>query len=601
LTPLRTKDQVRTIARATFDGFLQSDLVPQGMQAPALIWVAAFFVAPALFMPVQAINKYMTIRRFFPDRLEATFWNDRIVYLMMSAGAVGVVSVVLWDTLFPARRDAFVLTPLPVPLSAQMLGRLVGLSALCLAFVVALNALPAVLFPIAASGTFAEMPKAMIAHAFTTSAADVFVFFSVTSLQGLVILGLGRRTSSRIASFAQAGSVLVLLIGLLFAGGVQQLTRAALERGDMADPILRFFPAAWFLGLYEWIAGNPRGIMAPLAIRAVVATVLALAITAAIYAFGYKRLLARAVETPQRSTRSWLSTGVSRVVRTLFIRHPQEQAIAAFLLRAISRSGRHSMLMSIYIGVGLALMVTIVLPDFLRFGNGALASPLAPSPRRGSPPLGLLMLPLILSAALGVGARILMTIPAEMGARWIFLVSSLTPRRVDAATHKALVLLVVSPVVVTALLLAGWLWGATVSLVHAAYCGSLALLLCEVLLLTYRGVPLTRPYVPGASKFHMLWAVYLSGFLTYTFTTARLERDLLAIGGPRYVLNAAVIFVAMAAGLWIWRKIKVRELLDVPFEADMPADQMFQGFNLSEIEAAQAVASHANGETTRRV
>ena len=34
--------QVATIARATFKGFLESDLMPSGMQAPAMIWVAAF-------------------------------------------------------------------------------------------------------------------------------------------------------------------------------------------------------------------------------------------------------------------------------------------------------------------------------------------------------------------------------------------------------------------------------------------------------------------------------------------------------------------------------------------------------------------------------
>ena len=105
----------------------------------------------------------------------------------------------------------------------------------------------------------------------------------------------------------------------------------------------------------------------------------------AIYAFGYKRLLARAVETPPRSTRSVARDALaSRIVRALFIRRPEEQAICAFVLRAIARSGRHSMLMSIYIGAGLALMVTFVLPDVLRFGYGALAAAraLASSSRR---------------------------------------------------------------------------------------------------------------------------------------------------------------------------------------------------------------------------
>lgn len=589
--------QIRTIARATFAGFLQSDLMPQGMQAPALIWVAAFFVAPALFLPVKALNKYSMIRRFFPERLESALWDDRMLFLMMSAGALGIVAVVLWDTLFPARRDAFVLTPLPVPLSAQMLGRLAGLVGLCLLFVVALNAIPSVLFPITSSGTFMEMPRAMAGHAVAMSAADVSVFFSVTSLQGIVILALGRRVASRIASLAQAASVLVLMLGLFFIGGVQQITKAAFEAGTMSDPALQFVPAAWFLGLYEWIAGNPRPIMAPLALRAAIATIVPLGITGAIYAFGYKRLLARAVETPPRSTRSWATVAASRLVRIVFLRRPEEQAIAAFLLRAISRSGRHSMLMSIYLGVGLALIVTAVLPDFLRLGNAAMTSPLAPWPGRSSPPIGIMMVPLILSAALACGARILMAIPAEMNARWIFQTASLTPLRVDAGTHKALLLLVLPPVVLTALLTAGPLWGWNVALLHATYVASLSLMLCEILLITYRGIPLTRPYVPGGSRFHMLWALYISGFATYTFTATRLERDLLYWADPQYVLRGAGFFAGIGFVFWVWRKLKVRQVAEVTFEAEMPEDQMFQGFNLSEIQAAQAVAAH--GEQRR--
>src|SRR5512138_410829 len=147
----RGADQARTIAGATLDGFLQSDLVPQGMQATALIWAAAFLVGPALFFPAQYLAKYPFIRRYHPEQLERVFWDDRLLFLLMSAGAMGAVSVVLWDTLFPARRDAFVLTPLPVSLPVQMVGRLAGLLTLCAAFVVALNAVPAVTFPFVAS------------------------------------------------------------------------------------------------------------------------------------------------------------------------------------------------------------------------------------------------------------------------------------------------------------------------------------------------------------------------------------------------------------------------------------------------------------------
>jgi len=563
--------------------------MPSGMQAPAIIWVAAFFVAPALLLPVSGLNKYAMIRAFFPSRLEGTLWNDRMVFLIMSAGAVGLVSVVLWETLFPARRDAFVLTPLPVSLSVQMLGRLGGLMTLCLVFVVALNAIPTAVFPLVSLGSFTQMPRAMAAHFIATAGADVFVFFSVTSLQGLVILGLGRRRASRLASLAQAGTVVVLLLSLLFVGGIQSFTTAAFLRADPADPILRFVPSAWFLGLYEYIAGTQRPVMAGLAARGIAAAVIPLGVTIAIYAFGYKRLLARAVETPSRSTRSIFTTAGSWVIRTFVIRRPEEQAISAFLLRGISRSGRHSMLMSIYVGAAVALMITFVLPDILRTGAQTFASPSVVA----------LALPLVLSVGLATGVRILITIPAEMAARWVFQTTSIEPRRVDAAVHKTMLLIVVGPTTAAAALTAGMLWGWMMAIQHAAYCGALSLVLCELMLIRYRGIPLTRPYVPGAARFHLLWAAYISAFFTYTFSSAELERQLLAEFGAEGVLNAAGIFGAMAFALWLRRKFKVRSWDDVPFEAEMPEDQMFQGFNLSEIHAAQAIAARGKAQPAK--
>jgi len=574
-------DQARTIARATFDGFLQSDLMPQGMQAPALIWAAAFLVGPAIFFPIKSMVGYSFIRMFHPELLEQAFWYDRMLFLLMSGGAMGVVSVVLWDTLFPARRDAFVLAPLPVPLPVQMLGRLLGLGSFCVLFILLLNGIPAIAFPAVTAQGFLEIPRGVVAHFASTAAADVFVFFSITALQGLVILGFGRRISGKLASVAQAGAVLIVLLSLLFVGGIRNVTLDAIVRGDPADPILRFNPLAWFLGLYEFLAGTPRPVMTGLAFMGAAATAVPVAITAAIYAFGYRRLLKRAVETPSRSTRSLPMRAASAIVRWTFVRRPQEQAICAFLIRAISRSGRHSLLMSIYVGASLAMMITFVLPDIIRKGAAALATPT----------LAVLALPLVLSAGLAVGVRILITIPAEMPARWVFQTSAISKWQVDAATHKALLLLVLPPVVLTAALIAGLLWSSELGWLHAVYCGSLALLLCEVLLLRFRGVPLARPYVPGGSRFHMLWAVYISLFLTYTLSAAEFERALYGASGRKGVLVASAVFGGLALATWARRKLTLRTVDTVTFDAEEPADETFQGFNLTEIYAAQAVAA----------
>jgi hypothetical protein len=574
--------QIATIARATFDGFIQSDLTPQGMQAPALIWAAAFLVAPSTLLTAKALVKYSAPRRLVHARLASALWDDRLTFLLLSACAIGLVSVVLWDVLFPARRDAFVLTPLPVAESVQMLGRLGGLVTLFGSFVVGLNLVPAILFPLASAPGFVGVARAIPAHTVSAVAADAFVFFTVTSVQGIVILAFGRRVAARLASAAQGGAVVAVLLTLGFMTPLLDFTREIVAAGDPSARALMLTPTAWFLGLYEYIAGSSQPGMAALAWRGLLAGVVPPAVTIAIYAFGYRRLLVRAVETPSRSTRSIVTRLGSALIRTLVVRRPQERAMVSFVFRAISRSARHSMLMSLYIGAALALVVTTIAPDIVRHGMAALATP----------HVAILAQPLVLSAALAGGVRILITIPAEMDARWIFRVTALRPQEADAAAHKTLLLLVLTPVVAAAGV-SGWLlWGPRLAMLHAAFCGSLSLLLCEVLLIRYNAAPLTRPYVPGGSHFHTLWPVYFGVFSFYAFGMAALERQFLSPPDPGSVLKTCAVFGLIAAAIWGRRRFNLRRAPDVSFEAEIPASEMFQGFNLSEIHAASAVASH---------
>jgi hypothetical protein len=576
--------QVATIARATFSGFLESDLMPSGMQAPSLIWAAAFLVAPALCLPAVYMIKYPFIRKYHPAAVESALWGDRLLFLLLSAGAMGLISVVLWDTLFPARRDAFVLTPMPIPLGVQMLGRLTGLVMLFAGFSAALNAIPGVAFPTVSAGAFMEVPRGIAGHLISAVAANALVFFGVNSAQGVVILAMGRLEAARLAVVAQAGAVLLFLMALLFLDPIRGFTADAIGRGNPADPALLFTPTAWFLGLYEFVAGTRRPLMTGLALRGAAAGLVPFAMTVAIYAFGYKRLLARAVEAPPRTTRFALVALVSRIVRATVVRRPEEQAICAFVLRAIARSGRHSMLMSIYVGAGLALMATSVIPSLMRGGYDAFTSP------------GVAMLspPLVLSVALAVGVRILITIPVDLPARWVFQTAALVPRRVDGAVHKAMLLLVLPPVVMLAGGSAWILWGPAIAWRHAVFCASLTLVLCEGLLSSFKGSPMTRPYVPGRSRFHMWWAFYLTGFTTYCYTMAGLEVTLLREGGLKI---AAGVFAGLAFASWLARKVKVRKVEDVPFDAEAPDDEMFQGFNLTETYAAQSVAPRAHGSS----
>ena len=159
------------------------------------------------------------------------------------------------------------------------------------------------------------------------------------------------------------------------------------------------------------------------------------------------------------------------------------------------------MLLSIYFGAGLAMMVAFVLPEILRAGAQTFATP----------SVSALALPLVLSVGLATGVRILITIPADMGARWVFQtsVNPAAPCRRRRAQDDAAA--------------GGGADGrdrrgerraccgaGSRRVQHAAYCGALSTALCELMLLRYRGIPLTRPYIPGASRFHLLWALSIS-------------------------------------------------------------------------------------------
>ncbi len=570
--------QAVTIARATFGGFLQSDVMPQGMQASATIWAAAFLASPALFLSAQFLGKYTFLQRYYPHVLERAYWSDHGLFILLSCGALAIVCVVMWDTLFPVRRDVFVLGSLPVAPRVQAVGRLGGLLGLFVVFAAALNVVPAVIYTMISALSVSSFFRGAPAHLTATLAADAFVFFGLTMVQGVLLVCVGRRAVERVAPVLQTGTVLVVLLALLFIGPLREATAIALERGNAADPILRWFPLAWFVALYEVIIGTSRPIMAPLAVRAATWALVPLIVTIALYILAFRRLCARAIETPERSAAFPLSRVVSATIRTLLVRHPAEQAICAFTLRVLARSRRHRMLMAIYVGGALALITTAILPVFLSKAASMFETPTVAS----------LAPPLILSAALAVGFRSLLAIPVDLPARWVFRTCQLTPARVGGGVHKAGLLVVVLPVGIVAWTSAAVFWDMSIAWRHTVFCSALSLFLLELLLLKSGGMPFAKQYIPGASRFHVLWPFYFSCFLAYTYSSAEAERQMLAGGSITPAVTVIVIIAICLAAMRWWKLWHTPEL---SFEVEIP-DETFRGFNLSEGLAAHAVATH---------
>ena len=135
------------LARTFFARFFESDLLPPGMpQAQVVIWSLAFLAAPGLILPVKfAAGQPRAAARVLQSIVHALL-VFRLFFITLTMTAIGFVALMIWDGIFPDRRDARILTPLPVPGSVLIGARLLALGALCGIFVVGINALPTVFY-----------------------------------------------------------------------------------------------------------------------------------------------------------------------------------------------------------------------------------------------------------------------------------------------------------------------------------------------------------------------------------------------------------------------------------------------------------------------
>ncbi len=246
--------RTQLLARTFFARFFESDLLPPGMpQAQVVIWSLAFLAAPGLLLPVK----------FVPGNLRATQSRSRLCmrccvfrlfFITLTMTAIGFVALMIWDGIFPDRRDARILTPLPVPGSVLIGARLLALGALCGIFVVGINAVPTVFYAptIAAFGGAANQVQGILAFVVANGLAGVFVFTTLVSLQGLALNLGGKKATDRVSLVLQVLFVAALLQMIFFMPRVG----AALP-ADLTSGWLRAMPSVWFLGLYDVIGGRP--------------------------------------------------------------------------------------------------------------------------------------------------------------------------------------------------------------------------------------------------------------------------------------------------------------------------------------------------------
>jgi hypothetical protein len=346
-------------------------------------------------------------------------------------------------------------------------------------------------------------------------------------------------------------------------------------------------PPLWFVGLQEAAIGHiiadlPRRQMPPrireaevratrlytgartlfpgLALTAVLKLVAVTAAAILLFAWNNRRMVP---PPPATATAGWLRRGIGAAARVA-IRHPETQASFFFTWQALLRSPQHRLTIAASLAFGLTASVfAVAVGGATRAGDGV---PLT---------AGVLAVQPVLLAALLVGFRHAVRLPAELAANWAVQVAWAGDTRPHVAGAKAAgaVLFVVGPVL--ALLP---FYAAVFSLADAAaiaLCGLAAgAVMLEVIFMSYRKMPFACGYLPGDLK--TILPIAFAAFVFFTYQFAHIELAALRSG-------RAATFAATLAGLFLTLRAidAFRRRHPRPFEFDEMPEPPTQRLGLS--------------------
>jgi hypothetical protein len=570
----------RLLARAFFSRLFESELMPPGFpQVQLVIWSIAMLAAPGFMMAFRFERHYARLSITFPGRIPDAILDDELLFVTYSMLALGLVALVAWEGVFPDRRDVRTLGVLPLPTRTHVIGRLGALAALAGLFSLGANVVSAVVYGTVlwAYGAAVSLPRGVGAVFVATALAGLCVFFTLITAQGLLLAVFGRRAAERLALALQGVFVVVLLQAFMFVPYLGSVMRAGFHAREQTRA--SFLAPGWFVALLDVLAGTPAPVPAGFGVAAVSATLAAIILATALLAGSYRRLERMALETPdgRASGRSGFVWRLSARWAQRLAAHPVQSAVTGFTLRTLTRSRTHLILLAMYVGIGVALVLSTLIPVIVARGSAVLWTPNA----------AMLSAPLILNFFILCGQRVLLAVPTDIRANWVLRLYAPDEQIYEAirGVRIALLLTAVAPIALAAGVAGLALWGVRIAALHAIFTAAAGLLLVDLLLIGLRKIPFTCTYHPGRSRARTLWPLYIGAFSMYAFGLARLEA--IAMDAPLVFVATLLVIAGVDRALARLRRYDLQAPPGLTYAEEDP-DALFMGFRLSEGLAAES-------------
>ena len=481
--------------------FFDSDMVTApGQTATALIGAFSIFLPwfPTIVGPLRHKYAYFSSLAI-PGPYRQAVRADELWLITLMMSAIGLLTAVKWQSLFPGLSDYRALGSLPLRARQIFAAKLLALLVLATAAVVTLNLLPALMFPSVSMSRWAFHPSAgaqIMAHAAASVAACYFFFFGMVALQGVLLNLLRPRQFARVTGYLQGLLVGAMVILIVLSFSIQPQITNTVIRPEFA----RWLPPVWFLGLHQSMAGDPDPAMQALAHRALAALGIAVVLVLVTYMVSYQRHRALLVEgvAARGKDRRWQG-----IVFDWWIPDPRQQAVIVFLTKTLTGSSQHRMILMGYGGFGLAVFLS---------GIVAMREMVEPA-RMGTANFVYAHVSLLIFLLLGV--RHLFSMPIELKANWAFQITEGEGRRewlsaVDRFVlfpGAAVMLLLPLPLEVRLL---GWR-----AVAESVLLAAFALLCYEWVFASWEKLPFTCSHLPGKTPTWILSLQLLGLFVLF--------------------------------------------------------------------------------------
>jgi hypothetical protein len=490
---------------------------------------------------------------------EPSLWTAEHLLIATTITAVGLVSILSWDSLVPDRRDIFVLAPLPIRSTTLFAAKLAAVGAAVGLVILSLNVFSGLGWPLFFAASDGAIPtiRSLAAYWVTVALAGAFTFCLVLGIQGVAVQLLSRQLYLRLSSVLQVAGF-CLFVGLYFLEPSLE-TRAALA-SPANHTMLACLPGYWFLGLFQQLNGSMSPDFAWLAHRAWTALLVAVLTAICVLFAAYFRTMPKLIEQPD------LLPSPHRVAWWPRPRKPTQTAIVVFAVRTLLRSRQHRLIVSFYVGVGCAAVLAYMR---IAAADGSVIQAIVAGQNRVTVISTTIMLMCVAVAAI----RSVISMPISLRANWVFrLTERLEVAEYVAAVRRTLFLMSVAPAWVCIAIALWSLWPPRVASGHLLVLALFGGCLVELSLSGFLKVPFTCSYLPGKANAHIMFWVSVMLLIPLANLAARVEFHALnhAAGGMFLIV---VLGIVLASARWR-TKAKATVATQLEFE-DNPVPEVF--------------------------